>query len=95
MIDLLEKLFIFIFLEIVLNLLSKREKFTEKVCFRLTWLLIKAMEVTGVDGDFRVTCKTVLSLLRKNKESILDVLEPFVYDPLAQLDWLTRTQQGN
>ncbi|KAL1233036.1 Serine/threonine-protein kinase mTor [Trichinella pseudospiralis] len=59
-----------------------REKFPEKIPFRLTRMLINAMEVTGVEGNFRLTCEKVMSTLRANRESIMAVLEAFVYDPL-------------
>lgn len=48
-------------------------------------MLIKAMEVTGLDGTFRTTCQQVMMCLRKNKESLMALLEAFVYDPL--LNW--------
>lgn len=62
-----------------------REKFPEKIPFRLTRMLIKAMEVTGIDGTYRRTCESVMSVLRRNKDSLMAVLEAFVYDPL--LNW--------
>lgn len=43
------------------------------------------MEVTGIDGNYRLTCERVLRLLRDNNDSILAVLEAFVYDPV--LNW--------
>ncbi|XP_065842793.1 serine/threonine-protein kinase mTOR-like [Oscarella lobularis] len=62
-----------------------REKFPEKIPFRLTRMLVKAMEVTGIEGNFRMTCHHVMTVLRENKESLMAVLEAFVYDPL--LNW--------
>lgn len=62
-----------------------REKFPEKIPFRLTRMLIKAMEVTGIEGTYRRTCESVMSVLRRNKDSLMAVLEAFVYDPL--LNW--------
>ncbi|GFN76929.1 mechanistic target of rapamycin (serine/threonine kinase) [Plakobranchus ocellatus] len=62
-----------------------REKYPEKIPFRLTRMLINAMEVTGIDGNYRMTCEKVMSVLRENKESLMAVLEAFVYDPL--LSW--------
>jgi serine/threonine-protein kinase mTOR len=59
-----------------------REKFPEKIPFRLTRMLVKAMEVSGVEGTFRITCQHVMRVLRDNKESLMAVLEAFVYDPL-------------
>lgn len=62
-----------------------REKFPEKIPFRLTRMLINAMEVTGIDGTYRRTCESVMSVLHRNKDSLMAVLEAFVYDPL--LNW--------
>ncbi|XP_055916701.1 serine/threonine-protein kinase Tor [Eupeodes corollae] len=62
-----------------------REKFPEKIPFRLTRMLIKAMEVTGIEGTYRRTCESVMVVLRRNKDSLMAVLEAFVYDPL--LNW--------
>jgi FKBP12-rapamycin complex-associated protein len=62
-----------------------REKFPEKIPFRLTRMLINAMEVTGIEGTYRTTCEKVMHVMRKNKDSLMAVLEAFVYDPL--LNW--------
>ncbi|KAG8190056.1 hypothetical protein JTE90_023028 [Oedothorax gibbosus] len=62
-----------------------REKFPEKIPFRLTRMLIYAMEVTGIEGTYRKTCQKVMKVLRENKDSLMAVLEAFVYDPL--LNW--------
>jgi serine/threonine-protein kinase mTOR len=62
-----------------------REKFPEKIPFRLTRMLINAMEVTGIEGTYRRTCESVMMVLRRNKDSLMAVLEAFVYDPL--LNW--------
>lgn len=62
-----------------------REKFPEKIPFRLTRMLILAMEVTGIEGTYRITCEKVLKVLRNHKDSLMAVLEAFVYDPL--LNW--------
>nr|QXN57741.1 serine/threonine-protein kinase [Bemisia tabaci] len=62
-----------------------REKFPEKIPFRLTRMLINAMEVTGIEGTYRRTCESVMQVLHHNKDSLMAVLEAFVYDPL--LNW--------
>ncbi|KAJ3212943.1 phosphatidylinositol kinase- protein kinase tor1 [Entophlyctis luteolus] len=62
-----------------------REKFPEKVPFRLTRMLINAMEVSGIEGNFRITCEHVMRVLRNNKGSVMAVLEAFVHDPL--INW--------
>lgn len=63
----------------------QREKFPEKIPFRLTRMLVNAMEVCGIEGSFRTTCEHVMQVLRSNKESLMAVLEAFVYDPL--INW--------
>ena len=62
-----------------------REKFPEKIPFRLTRMLTHAMEVSGIEGSFRNTCEISMKVLRENKESLMAVLEAFVYDPL--INW--------
>ena len=59
-----------------------RPKFPEKVPFRLTRMLIKAMEVGGINGTFKVTAENTMRVLRDNRESVLALLEAFVHDPL-------------
>ncbi|XP_044490228.1 serine/threonine-protein kinase TOR-like isoform X2 [Mangifera indica] len=62
-----------------------REKFPEKVPFRLTRMLVKAMEVSGIEGNFRTTCENVMQVLRSNKDSVMAMMEAFVHDPL--INW--------
>ncbi|KAJ3083694.1 phosphatidylinositol kinase- protein kinase tor1, partial [Quaeritorhiza haematococci] len=66
-----------------------REKFPERIPFRLTRMLINAMEVSGIEGNFRITCENVMRVLRENKDSLMAVLEAFVYDPLINWRLLT------
>eukprot|EP00483_Globobulimina_turgida_P008115 UN08131 len=63
----------------------QRDKFPEKFPFRLTRMLVEAMEISGIEGNFRITCQLVMTLIRDNKESIQAVLEAFAYDPL--INW--------
>ena len=42
-------------------------------------------QVTGIDGSYRMTCESVMEVLRRHKDSVMAVLEAFVYDPL--LNW--------
>jgi FKBP12-rapamycin complex-associated protein len=60
-----------------------RESFPEKIPFRLTRMMVKAMEVSGIEGNFRSTAESVMTVLRENIESVMAVLEAFVYDPLV------------
>jgi FKBP12-rapamycin complex-associated protein len=48
-------------------------------------MLVNAMEVAGIEGTFRATCDSVMRVLRKNKNSVMAVLEAFVHDPL--INW--------
>lgn len=41
--------------------------------------------MTGIDGNYRMTCESVMRVLRAHKDSVMAVLEAFVYDPL--LNW--------
>lgn len=54
---------------------TKREKYPERVPFRLTRMLTYAMEVSNIEGSFRITCEHVMRVLRENKESVMAVLE--------------------
>jgi len=63
----------------------EREKFPEKVPFRLTRMMIRAMEVTGIHGTYKITCNNVMKVLRSNQDSLVAVLETFVHDPL--INW--------
>ena len=60
----------------------KRDKFPEKVPFRLTRMLIKALEIGGIEGAFRITCENVMRVVRGNKDSLNVILAAFVHDPL-------------
>eukprot|EP00826_Nyctotherus_ovalis_P038572 TRINITY_DN3621_c0_g1_i10.p1 TRINITY_DN3621_c0_g1~~TRINITY_DN3621_c0_g1_i10.p1 ORF type:complete len:740 (-),score=270.65 TRINITY_DN3621_c0_g1_i10:161-2380(-) len=69
----------------------RREKFPEKVPFRLTRMLIKAMEISGIEGNYRTTAEHTMRVLRDNKDSLLAILEAFVYDPLISFRLLAPT----
>lgn len=68
-----------------------REKFPERIPFRLTRMLINAMEVSGIEGNYRTTCENVMRVLRDHKDSLMAVLEAFVHDPLINWRLLTNT----
>jgi FKBP12-rapamycin complex-associated protein len=67
----------------------QREKFPEKVPFRLTRMMVNAMEVSGIEGNFRKVCEAVLDVLRENRDSMMTMLEAFVHDPLINHRLLT------
>ncbi|EYE96697.1 phosphatidylinositol 3-kinase tor2 [Aspergillus ruber CBS 135680] len=62
-----------------------REKYPERVPFRLTRMLTFAMEVSNIEGSYRITCEAVMRVLRENKDSLMAVLEAFIHDPL--INW--------
>jgi FKBP12-rapamycin complex-associated protein len=64
---------------------ATRDRYPEKVPFRLTRQLVNALEACGVEGTFRVTAERMMDLIRKNSDSIMAMLEAFIYDPL--LTW--------
>lgn len=43
------------------------------------------VQVSGIEGNFRITCENVMRVLRENKDSLMAVLEAFVHDPL--INW--------
>lgn len=69
-----------------------REKFPERVPFRLTRMLVNAMEVSGVEGTYRGVCESVLSVLRTNTDSVMTMLEAFVYDPLVNWEGMNTNE---
>lgn len=64
---------------------GSRLRVPETVPFRLTPLLRHSLGLPGVAGLFRTVCQSVLGQLRDNRETLLTLLEAFVYDPLV--DW--------
>jgi serine/threonine-protein kinase mTOR len=42
-----------------------------QVPFRLTRMMVKAMEVSGIEGNFRHSCEETMRVLRGNKESVI------------------------
>lgn len=50
--------------------------------------------MSGVEGTFRFTCESVMRVLRKERESLMAVLEAFVYDPIINWRLLT-DENGN
>ncbi|TKR77813.1 hypothetical protein L596_018721 [Steinernema carpocapsae] len=64
----------------------------EIVPFRLTRNVVDAFGPTGVEGVFRKSCETTMTVLRQKKDMLLTVLQAFGHDPL--LEWsLDRSQQ--
>ena len=70
-----------------------REKYPEKIPFRLTRMCTNAMEVSGIEGNFRYSCESVMHVLRENRDSLMAMLEAFVHDPL--INWRLVCTQKN
>jgi len=71
----------------------ERAKYPEKVPFRLTRMLVNAMEVSGIEGNFRSTCQNVMGVLRDKSDSLNAMLEAFVHDPLIGWKLLNPDQE--
>ena len=65
-----------------------RKKFPEKIPFRLTKMFIKALDVSGIEGNFRIICENVMKILKNNKNSVLDILRCLIYDPLISFKFM-------
>ena len=65
---------------------KQRKNFPEIVPFRLTRMMVAGMGHMGIAGPYRLTCERVMRVLRDNRESLVAMLEAFVYDPL--ISWL-------
>ena len=50
------------------------------------------MEACRIEGNFRSTCELVMKVLRDNRESLMAVLEAFLYDPLLNWRLLEKNQ---
>uniref|UniRef100_A0A8C4N973 Non-specific serine/threonine protein kinase n=1 Tax=Eptatretus burgeri TaxID=7764 RepID=A0A8C4N973_EPTBU len=51
-------------------------------------------QVTGLDGNYRITCHNVVEVLREHRDSVMAVLEAFVYDPLLNWRLMDTTTKG-
>ncbi|KAJ8664855.1 hypothetical protein QAD02_006517 [Eretmocerus hayati] len=71
---------------------GKTLRVPEKVPFRMTPNIKTALGVTGVEGIFRLACEHTLRVMRRGRETLLTLLEAFVYDPLV--DWRADAENG-
>lgn len=53
----------------------------ELVPFRLTHNMVDAMGAYGYEGPFRKSSELTLGLLRQNSDTLMTILETFLYDP--------------
>ncbi|KAH0787594.1 PIKK family atypical protein kinase [Histomonas meleagridis] len=63
-----------------------RKVFPEKVPFRLTRMIVNALDNGSVEGIFRKNCEDVMYVLRESKESIVALLEIFVHEPIEEAE---------
>jgi serine/threonine-protein kinase ATR len=57
----------------------------ERVPFRLTHNMVDAMGIYRYEGPFRKSSELTLKLLRQHEETLMTILEAFVYDPTLDL----------
>ena len=60
----------------------KRSAFPERVPFRLTRMIINALDSGNADGLFKKACVDVLWVLRENQSSITALMEVFYHEPI-------------
>jgi phosphatidylinositol kinase/protein kinase (PI-3 family) len=63
-----------------------RENFPERVPFRLTRMIVNALDTGTVEGIFRKSCEDVMWVLRDSRASLVALLEIFVHEPLDEVD---------
>lgn len=59
-----------------------RDKWPEQVPFRLTRMLVNALEALGIEGSFKITFYHVLRVIRSNKDYLMALFDSFARDPL-------------
>lgn len=57
----------------------------ERVPFRLTHNMVTAMGIYGYEGPFRKSSELTLGILRQQEETLMTILEAFIYDPTLDL----------
>lgn len=57
----------------------------ERVPFRLTQNMVAAMGIHGCEGPFRRCSELTLAILRQQEETLMTILEAFIYDPTLDL----------
>ncbi|KAJ2781003.1 phosphatidylinositol kinase- protein kinase tor1 [Coemansia interrupta] len=68
------------------ELAAQRDEYPETVPFRLTRMVTMPMEVSNIEGAFKYTAHHTMRVLRSHRDSVMAVLEAFVFDPLVS--WL-------
>ena len=71
-----------------------RALYPETIPFRLTRMLSNCMGQAGMAGTFKVTAYKVMRVLHDNRDSVLAMLEAFVYDPMISWRVLASNAAG-
>ncbi len=71
---------------------GKNLRIPEQVPCRLTQNVVSLFGLAGVEGLFRSSCEDTLEALKEGRETLLALLEAFVYDPLV--DWTPGVDMG-
>lgn len=67
----------------------------ERVPFRLTHNMVAAMGIYGYEGPFRKSSELTLSILRQQEETLMTILEAFIYDPTLDLQKEKRSSSSS
>ncbi|KAI8197901.1 hypothetical protein K4K52_010082 [Colletotrichum sp. SAR 10_76] len=65
----------------------------ERVPFRLTHNMVAAMGIYGYEGPFRHCSELTLGILRQQEETLMTILEAFIYDPTLDLQKEKKTSR--
>ncbi|KAJ2657369.1 phosphatidylinositol kinase- protein kinase tor1 [Coemansia sp. RSA 1200] len=74
---------------------AHRDKYPERVPFRLTRMIIMPMEVSMIEGSFKFTANHTMRVLRANRDSLMAVLEAFVFDPLVSWSYIQEPDKAD
>ncbi|EGX95160.1 phosphatidylinositol 3- and 4-kinase, putative [Cordyceps militaris CM01] len=67
----------------------------ERVPFRLTHNMVAAMGIHGYEGPFRTSSELTLRILRQQEETLMTILEAFIYDPTLDLQKEKRPRKSD
>lgn len=62
-----------------------RPRYPEKVPFRLTRMMVQALEVARIEGTLRKTMENVMGLIRDKGDQILALIEAWMCSPVQQM----------
>jgi len=68
--------------------ISETYKVPEIVPFRLTHNIVDGFGPLATEGPYRISCEVALRMMRNQKDLLMSVLRPFIFDPLV--DWTVR-----